>query len=42
VTVTVLTWTGTHDVLVDSTVAAAETVIVGTVPVTYFGMEEQP
>lgn len=42
VTVTVLTWTGTHDVLVDSTVAAAETVIVGTVPTTYFGMEEQP
>lgn len=42
VTVTVLTWTGTHDVLVDATVAAAETVIVGTVPATYFGMEELP
>ncbi|MBQ6431756.1 MAG: sporulation protein YunB [Oscillospiraceae bacterium] len=42
VTVTVLTWTGTHDVVVDATVAVAETVIVGTVPTTYFGMEEQP
>ena len=42
VTVTILTWTGTHDVLVDATVAAAETVIVGTVPATYFGMEELP
>lgn len=42
VTVTVLTWSGTCDVDVDATVAAAETVIVGTVPTTYFGMEEQP
>lgn len=42
VTVTVLAWSGTQDVLVDATVAAAETVIVGTVPTTYFGMEEQP
>ncbi len=42
VTVTILTWTGTHDVLVDATVAAAETVIVGTVPAAYFGMEELP
>lgn len=42
VTVTVLTWAGTDDVRVDATVAAAETVIVGTVPTTYFGMEEQP
>lgn len=41
-TVTVLTWTGTLDVHVDATVAVAETVIVGTVPTTYFGMEEQP
>ncbi len=42
VTVTVLTWAGTNDVVVDATVAAAETVIVGTVPTTYFGMEVQP
>lgn len=42
VTVTVLSWSGTHDVNVDATVAAAETVIVGTVPTTYFGMGEQP
>lgn len=42
VTVTILTWAGTRDVLVDATVAAAETVIVGTVPTTYFGMEELP
>ena len=42
VTVTILTWTGTRDVLVDATVAVAETVIVGTVPATYFGMEELP
>ena len=42
VTVTILTWTGTQDVSVDATVAAAETVIVGTVPTVYFGMEELP
>lgn len=42
VTVTVMTWTGTYDVSVDSSVVAAQTVIVGTVPTTYFGMEEQP
>ena len=42
VTVTILTWAGTKDVLVDATVAAAETVIVGTVPTAYFGMEELP
>lgn len=42
VTVTVLTWSGTQDVLVDATVLAAETVIVGTVPTTYFGMEGSP
>lgn len=42
VTVTVLTWSGTQDVQVDATVLAAETVIVGTVPTTYFGMEELP
>ena len=39
VVVTVLTWTGTIDVAVDSAVVAAQTVIVGTVPTTYFGME---
>lgn len=42
VTVTVLTWSGTFDVTADASVAAAETVIVGTVPTTYFGMEELP
>lgn len=42
VTVTVMTWTGTYDVSVVSSVVAAETVIVGTVPTTYFGMEELP
>lgn len=42
VTVTVMAWTGTYDISVDSSVVAAETVIVGTVPATYFGMEEQP
>ena len=42
VTVTVMTWTGTYDVTVVSSVVAAETVIVGTVPTTYFGMEELP
>ena len=42
VTVTVMSWTGTYDVSVDSSVVAAETVIVGTVPTTYFGMEELP
>lgn len=39
VVITVLTWTGTVEVAVDSAVVAAETVIVGTVPTTYFGME---
>lgn len=42
VTVTVMTWTGTYDICVDSSVVAAQTVIVGTVPTTYFGMEELP
>ena len=42
VTVTVMSWTGTYDVSVDSSVVAAQTVIVGTVPTTYFGMEELP
>lgn len=42
VTVAVMTWTGTYDVTVVSSVVAAETVIVGTVPTTYFGMEELP
>lgn len=40
VVITVLTWTGTVDIAVDSAVLAAETVIVGTVPTTYFGVEE--
>ncbi len=40
VDVTILTWTGTREVTVDSSVAVAETVIVGTVPSTYFGMNE--
>lgn len=40
VVVTILTWTGTQDIPVDSAVIAAQTVIVGTVPATYFGMEE--
>ncbi len=40
VVITVLTWTGTRDIPVDSAVVAAQTVIVGTVPATYFGMEE--
>ncbi len=40
VVITVLTWTGTVEVAVDSAVLAAETVIVGTVPTTYFGLEE--
>lgn len=40
VTVTILTWTGTQEIAVDSAVLAAETVIVGTVPTTYFGLEE--
>ena len=42
VVITILTWTGTQEVAVDSSVVAAETVIVGTVPTTYFGMEELP
>lgn len=42
VTITVLTWSGTRDVDVETSVIAAETVIVGTVPGTYFGMEEEP
>ena len=40
VKVTILTWTGTREIAVDSAVLAAETVIVGTVPATYFGMED--
>ena len=42
VVITILTWTGTQEVAVDSSVVAAETVIVGAVPTTYFGMEELP
>ena len=41
VDITILTWTGTRDIAVDSSVLAAETVIVGTVPTTYFGMEDE-
>lgn len=40
VVITVLTWTGTEEVAVESSVLAAQTVIVGTVPTTYFGMED--
>ena len=40
VDVTILTWTGTREVTVDSSVAVAETVIVGTVPSTYFGFND--
>lgn len=42
VVVTILTWTGTQEIAVDASVVAAETVIVGSVPATYFGMEELP
>lgn len=41
VKVTVLTWSGTLEVPVDSAVLVAETVIVGTVPATYFGTEAE-
>lgn len=40
VTVTVLTLGGTREIDVETSVAAAETVIVGEVPTTYFGMED--
>lgn len=39
VTVTILTMTGTHEIEVDSGVVAAETIIVGSVPSTYIGMD---
>ena len=39
VTITVLTLTGTQNIEVDSSVVAAETVIVGTVPTTYIDLE---
>lgn len=42
VVITILTWTGTQEIAVDASVVAAETVIVGTVPTTYLGMEELP
>ena len=42
VNITILTWSGVQEIAVDSAVLAAETVIVGTVPTTYFGMEETP
>ncbi len=41
VKVSILTWTGNLEVPVDSAVLVAETVIVGTVPATYFGMEAE-
>lgn len=41
VVITVLTWTGTLEIPVQSSVVAAETVIVGTVPTTYFEMEDK-
>lgn len=41
VVITVLTWTDTIEIAVDSAVLAAETVIVGTVPTTYFGLGEK-
>lgn len=40
VDITILTWTGTQEIAVDSAVAVAETVIVGSVPTTYFGTED--
>lgn len=40
VTVTILTLGGTREIDVETSVAAAETVIVGEVPTTYFGMED--
>ena len=42
VNITILTWSGVQEIAVDSAVLAAETVIVGTVPTTYFGLEEPP
>lgn len=42
VTITILTLAGTQDVEVDSSVIAAETLIVGQVPTTYIDMEELP
>lgn len=41
VDVTVVTVAGTQEIPVDAEVMVAQTVIVGTVPTTYFGMEEQ-
>lgn len=40
VVITVMTWSGTLEVPVKTSVVAAQTVIVGTVPTTYFGLEE--
>lgn len=42
VVVTILTYDGMREIPVDSAVLAAETVIVGRVPQTYFGMEDLP
>lgn len=39
VEITVLTWTGTQSVSVESSVLVAQTVIVGSVPAAYFNME---
>ena len=41
VKVTILTWSGTLEIPVDSAVLVAETVIVGTVPTTYFETEAE-
>ena len=38
VTVTILSLTGTQEIVVDATVLAAETVILGNVPSTYIGL----
>lgn len=40
VVITVMTWSGTVEVPVRTSVVAAQTVIVGTVPTSYFGLEE--
>ncbi len=41
VKISILTWSGNLEVPVDSAVLVAETVIVGTVPTTYFGTEAE-
>ena len=41
VVITVMTWSGTVEVPVRTSVVAAQTVIVGTVPTSYFGLEDK-